>query len=88
MRKPVLCHMQTRKAQISLRSLISAFVVRCLDSMVGYPHFGAIQISVQQFNLAVSHSVGDFVQFFKTADDHLIVREKGTETIVLIYYFK
>ena len=32
MRKSVLCHMRTTKAQISLRiSLISSFVVRCLD---------------------------------------------------------
>ena len=29
-----LCHMRTTKAQISLRSLISAFVVRCLDSTI------------------------------------------------------
>ena len=36
MRKRVLCHMRTTKAQISLRirSLISAFVVRCLDSVM------------------------------------------------------
>ena len=40
MRKCVLCHMRTTKAQISLRSavhprsLISAFVVRCLDSLI------------------------------------------------------
>ena len=48
MRKCVLCHMRTTKAQISLRgannngadqpahprSLISAFVVRCLDSII------------------------------------------------------
>ena len=46
MRKHVLCHMRTTKAQISLRinkgadqpahprSLISAFVVRCLDSVM------------------------------------------------------
>ena len=32
MRKPVLCHMQTTKAHISLCSLISAFAVHCLDS--------------------------------------------------------
>ena len=34
MRKTFLCHMQTTKAQISLRSLISTFVVRCLDSII------------------------------------------------------
>ena len=36
MRKRVLCHIQTTKAQISLRirGLISAFVVRCLDSIM------------------------------------------------------
>ena len=37
MRKCVLCQMRTTKAQISLRicdSLISAFVVRCLDSVM------------------------------------------------------
>ena len=35
MRKCVLCHMRTTKAQISLRiCLISAFVVRCLDSII------------------------------------------------------
>ena len=33
-RKRVLCHMRTTKVQISLRSLISAFVVRCLDSII------------------------------------------------------
>ena len=35
-RKPALCHVRTTKAQISLhpRSLISAFVVRCLDSII------------------------------------------------------
>ena len=32
--KCVLCHMRTTKAQISMRSLISAFVVRSLDSIV------------------------------------------------------
>ena len=34
--KICLCHMLTTKAQISLRfrSLISAFVVRCLDSII------------------------------------------------------
>ena len=30
----VSCHMRTTKTQISLRSLISAFVVRCLDSII------------------------------------------------------
>ena len=42
MRKCVLCHMRTTKAKLSLRadqpahprSLISAFVVRCLDSII------------------------------------------------------
>ena len=34
MRKCVLCHMRTTKAQIRLRILISAFVVRCLDSII------------------------------------------------------
>ena len=36
MRKRVLCYMRTTKAQISLRicALISAFVVRCLDSVM------------------------------------------------------
>ena len=35
MRKPVLCHMRTTKAQISLmHSLISGFVVHCLDSII------------------------------------------------------
>ena len=37
MRKCVLCHVLTTKAQISLRirgSLISAFAVRCLDSII------------------------------------------------------
>ena len=36
MRKRVLCHMRATKAQISLRirSLISAFVVHCLDSII------------------------------------------------------
>ena len=40
MRKPAVCHMQTTKAQISLggclriRSLIRAFVVCCLDSII------------------------------------------------------
>ena len=36
MRKRVLCHMLRTKAQISLhpRSLISAFVVRCLNSVM------------------------------------------------------
>ena len=34
MRKCILCHMQTTKALIRLRSLISAFVVRCLDSII------------------------------------------------------
>ena len=34
MRKCVLCHMRTTKVQISLRSLVSTFVVRCLDSMI------------------------------------------------------
>ena len=33
MRKCV-CHMRKTKAQISLRSLSSAFVVRCLDSVM------------------------------------------------------
>ena len=33
MRKPVLCHVRTTKAQISLH-LISVFVVRCLDSII------------------------------------------------------
>ena len=32
--KVCLCHMQTTKAQISLRSLISAFVVCRLDSII------------------------------------------------------
>ena len=32
--KCVLCHMRTTKAQISMRSLISAFVVRSLDSII------------------------------------------------------
>ena len=37
MRKCILCHMRTTKAQISLRIravLISAFVFRCLDSII------------------------------------------------------
>ena len=34
MRKCVLCHMQTIKAQISLLRLISTFVVHCLDSRI------------------------------------------------------
>ena len=34
MRKRVLCHMRTTKALIRLRSLISALVVRCLDSII------------------------------------------------------
>ena len=34
MRKRVLCHMRTTKAQIRLRSLICAFVVRCLDNVM------------------------------------------------------
>ena len=37
MRNPVSCHMRTTKAQISLRIRfygISAFIVRCLDSMI------------------------------------------------------
>ena len=34
MQKRVLCHMRTTKLQISLRSLISTFVVRCLDSRI------------------------------------------------------
>ena len=38
MRKPALCHKRTTKALISLRMhprrLISAFVVRCLDSII------------------------------------------------------
>ena len=39
MRECVLCHMRTTKAQITdqpahARSLISAFVVRCLDSII------------------------------------------------------
>ena len=36
MQKGVLCHMRTTKAQISLHidSLISTFVVRCLDSTI------------------------------------------------------
>ena len=34
MRKCVLCHMRTTKVQISLHSLISAFVVHCLDSVI------------------------------------------------------
>ena len=32
--KTCLCYMRTTKAQISLRSLISAFVVRCQDSII------------------------------------------------------
>ena len=32
--KTWLCHMRTTKAQISLRRLICAFVVRCLDSII------------------------------------------------------
>ena len=32
MRKCVLCHVQTTKAQ--MRSFISAIVVRCLDSII------------------------------------------------------
>ena len=32
--KTCLCHMRTTKAQISLRSLISAFAVRCRDSII------------------------------------------------------
>ena len=32
--KTCLCHMQTTKVQISLRSLISTFVVHCLDSII------------------------------------------------------
>ena len=35
--------MQTRKAQISLRSVISAFVVRCLDSI--RPLLATVKIS-------------------------------------------
>ena len=34
MRKRGLCHTRTTKAQISLRSLISVFVVRCRDSVM------------------------------------------------------
>ena len=34
MRKCVLCHMRKTTAQISLRSLISAFVIRCLASVI------------------------------------------------------
>ena len=35
--KTCFCHMWTTKAQISLRILISAFVVRCLDSIIPLP---------------------------------------------------
>ena len=43
--KTCLCHMRTTKAQISLRirSLISAFVVRCLDSLI--PLIAIVKIS-------------------------------------------
>ena len=36
MRKRVLCHMRTTKAQMPAhpRSLIGAFVVRCVDSVI------------------------------------------------------
>ena len=34
MQKRVLSHMRTTNVQISLRSLISTFVFRCLDSMI------------------------------------------------------
>ena len=34
MRKPVLCHMRTTEARIGLCSLISTFVVHCLDGII------------------------------------------------------
>ena len=41
--KTCLCHIRTTKARISLRSLISAFIVRCLDSII--PLFAISKIS-------------------------------------------
>ena len=38
-----LCHMRTTKAQINLRSLIGAFVVRCLDKTV--PLLAIVKVS-------------------------------------------
>ena len=54
MRKPALCHMPTTKAQISL---ISAFVVRCLDSRISLVSTFAISSSVaEQANLSLTWS--------------------------------
>ena len=40
--KTFFCHMWTTKMQISLRSLISTFVVRCLDSIISLVSIFAI----------------------------------------------
>ena len=52
MRKAVLCHMRTTKAQISLCSLIRAFVVRSLDSSKGF--FLQFWGLLKNFNLNLS----------------------------------
>ena len=58
MRKCVLCHMRT-KAQISpahLPSLISAFVVRCLDSIISLDSIAEISRLVAQAGLCLAWS--------------------------------
>ena len=73
MRKRVLCHMRTTKAQICLRiraaghprSLISAFVVRCLDSVMSLVSITKIT-SHMLASVAEQASLSDLVGNYRT----------------------
>ena len=65
MRKRVLCHMRTTMAQISLR-MISAFVVRCLDSVMSV-------VSVTKISslmlVSVAEQAGSSLTWSETPED-------------------
>ena len=67
MRKRVLCYTRTTKAQISLhpRSLISAFVIRCLDSVMS-----VVSVTkISSLMLAVAAQAGLCLDWSETPDD-------------------
>ena len=66
LRKPVLCYMRTTKTEIRLRSLISAFVDRCLDSRIhilGIPEISGLLL------VSVAEQPGLSLTWSQTPDD-------------------